>query len=109
MLSADGIDIAVVSAWEPNGTTLDDADETSEGFGVNEDDEIDETDEMLRFDFGAPQAFGGGYSVGAFSGAAITSATFVMHDFGAGANSVNYRVLLYRRDVRSAHRFPVCG
>ncbi|MBX9777183.1 MAG: type I secretion C-terminal target domain-containing protein [Xanthobacteraceae bacterium] len=99
LTDANGVRIAVVSAWEPFATnTLGDADSDADGFGVTDDDELDETDEMLRFDFGAFNDFDGAGEFGldgeaaGFRGSEISAATFSLRDFDAGANSVNYRV-----------------
>ena len=96
-----GVRIAVVSAWEPfsppGSQVLDNVDNDSGAFGVNDDDEIDETDEALRFDFGAFNDFDGAGEFGlageaaGFRGNDVSSATFSFRSFGDGS-SVNYEV-----------------
>jgi T1SS-143 domain-containing protein len=102
LTDANGVRIAVVSAWEPFGTNvLTDADgDVSGGFGVTGDDHLNEIDEMLRFDFGAFDNFGGG-SLGDFNladeaagfrGSEISAATFSLRSFGSGDHTVLYKV-----------------
>ena len=91
----NGVRIAVVSAWEPFASNqLDDVDSNSDGFGVNDDDDLDQTDEMLRFDFGAFTDFDGagdfgraGEAVG-FRGSEVTSATFTLDDNNGSGDTV---------------------
>ena len=99
LTDANGVRIAVVSAWDPfSNNTLTDVDNDPDGFGVNENDELDTEQEMLRFDFGAFNDFDGGGEFGlddaaeGFRGSDISAATFSLRDFGGGDHTVLYKV-----------------
>ena len=101
LVDSNDVRIAIVSAWEAG--SLDNVGVTSGdgiagGFGVNTGDELDETDEILRFDFGAFNDFDGGGEYGrseeavGFRGSDISAATFSLRSFDNNANTVNYTV-----------------
>ncbi|BCJ90239.1 hypothetical protein IZ6_09740 [Terrihabitans soli] len=89
--------IAVVSAWDQNGSELVDVSNSGDDFGVGRDDPdengsdpLDSSEEVLRFDFGAFDNFGGtdnyaaaGDAVG-FNGPPVISTTFNLIETGSG-------------------------
>jgi Domain of unknown function (DUF5801)/RTX calcium-binding nonapeptide repeat (4 copies) len=96
----NGVRIAVVSAWEPfaSNTLTDVEGNITNGFGVASDDNLNDTDEMLRFDFGAFNDVdnGGEYGLAGdaagFRGSDVATATFSLRNFGSGNHTVFYKV-----------------
>jgi Ca2+-binding RTX toxin-like protein len=98
-LSSNGTDVALVSGWHTTGlasTDIADANGTTAGIGVEGGSSSSTLDagEVLRFDFGPGTDYDGAgpYTTLGFNGPEVTSATFVMRSFGAGAHSINYQV-----------------
>jgi T1SS-143 domain-containing protein len=105
ILTANGTAVALVSGWLSTSTAIGnlvDANGGTSGIGVQDsnsnldgDDQLD-TNQVLRFDFGAPADYDGAGNYSAanigFNGPPVSSASFEFDSFGSGSHTIDYRV-----------------